>query len=586
MTSWLEYKGVKDFFGKAYLCERYRRTLESVVSVVRNLSLPFLLRNDGSRTEPELETVTLAVALALAEARKERNQRVTMLSRVAIPFWIVQTSETKSIILSAAAGSRQEFKFTDTKAATEIRKIVTSGVPQPEDVPAAVKRIEALLDKTDTITALLANLFPPASIVSAGSFITEADPSIKLNRLDMKANSSDALKRTEEFREVQKGAKLRVEAIESIKEAMTEKLGEHRRIVENLIAVERERWNLRIKTMEERTKQEISDAAKNRNKQNYDLREKTKMDLRAMTADFSRSANELEIFFNEALDSIRTARTRIGQQEDDIEGAVSIYKELAKTLTSRIQQINQPLKIMDEKSEKMLKSLHDITRESDTKKTSYEATYELQVKERNQKIDDTKKEMENKRQELNELYMRIKESCEICEQLVEERINTLQREYLDLMAWTLENDSIKGLMPLTLLDVEVFIAKYDGGSTQILTPCLTPDTEISLTARGKPISQELDKALIQSLNQWIRLDPTMKNAFVKSLQAGNVLLETKATQLLSEGLDTLVKRRLLDSTDKERFIALWSRYSSKCPKCGTATEEGAKFCQKCGQAFN
>jgi len=557
-----------------------------VLSMVRNLSLNFLLHKDGSRTEPEPETTTAAMALVLAEGRKERNQRVTMLSKIAIPFWIVQTSETKSIVLSAAASSRQEFKFTDTKGATEIRKIVTSGVPQPEDVPAAVKRIEALLEKTDVITVHLANLFPPFPIVSAGQFITESSRSAKPIRLDMKADSPDALKRTEEFREVQKAAKLRVETIESIKKAMSEKLGGHLRVLENLIAVERERGNVRIRTMEERTRQESGDAAKVRDKQIYDLREKTKIDLRAMTADFSRSANDLELFFSEMVESIRTARTKIGKEEDNIEGAVLIYRELAKSLSSKMQRSGQPLKVMDDKSDKILQNLHDITRESETKRASLEAAYELQVKERNQKLQGTKKEMEDKMRELDELYARIKESCERSEQLVDERITLLQKEYLDLMAWTLENDSINGLMPLTLLDVEVFVAKYDSGSHQVLTPCYTPETGTQLGARGKPISQELDDALIRSLNDWLRLDPTMKNAFVKSCQAGNLFMQSEATTLVTEGFDALVQRRLIQSTDKEKFLALWSKYSGKCPKCGTVNEKDAKFCQKCGLAFS
>jgi len=554
--------------------------------VVRNLSLHFLSRKEGLRTEPEADNITLAVALAMAEGQKAQNKRITLLSKISIPFWIVQTSETKSIVLSAAASTKQDLKFTDIKGVTEIRKIVTSGVSQPEDVPKAVAQIETLLEKTEIITVQLANIFAPGPIASVGQFIVESDPSTRLIRIDMKADSPDALKRTEEFREASQAAKVRVEAIESLQKVTNEKFGEHLRVLENIIAVETERWNLRIKTMEERTHQETVDLGKAKENQLYDLREKNKMDLRALTAAFSRSANDLEVFFNEILESIREARKRIGQKEDDIEGAVSIFKELATNLSSKIPQSDQPLKVMNDKSDNMLKRFSEIVKESENKKIPIEANYQSQIKERNQRLEDTKREMEKKMQEVAELHTRVKEAYERSKRLIEERIISLQKEYLDLMGWTLENDSVKGLMPLTLLDVEVFIVQYNGGSHQVLTPCLSPESDISLSTRGKPISNELDEALKHSMENWLSRDPTMKTAFDTACKAGNMLLTIQSSELLSDGLDALIRKRVIQSTDKERFETLWNSYARRCPKCGTAIEAGAKFCQKCGLAFN
>jgi hypothetical protein len=560
--------------------------LEQVVFVVRNLSLHFLSRKEGSRIEPETDSITLAYALAMAEGQKAQNKRISMLSKISIPFWIVQTSDTKSIVLSAAASTRQELKFSDIKGVTEIRRIVTSQVSQPEDVPKAVVQIETLLGKIDTITVQLANIFKPAPITSVGQFITESDPSARLIRIDMKAESPDALKRTEEFRNATQSAKLRVEAIESLQKVMSEKFGEHLRVLENIIAVETEKWNLRIRTMDERAQQETADLAKNRDNQLYDLREKTKMDLRALTAAFSRSANDLEVFFNEILDNIRETRTRIGQKEDDIEGAVSLFKELAAILPSKIKQSNQPLQVMNDKSDQMLKRFSEINKESENKKISIESNYQSQIKERSQRLEDTKREMEKKMQEVNEVHRRVKGAYEKSKSLIEERIISLQKEYLDLMAWTLENDSIKGLMPLTLLDIEVFVVQYDGGLRQVLTPSLTPESDISLSFRGKPISRELEEALKHSMDDWLSHDPSMKNAFDTACKAGNMLLIPQSSELLSEGLGALIRKRIIQSSDKERFETLWSRYAGKCPKCGTASEAGAKFCQKCGFAFS
>jgi hypothetical protein len=106
-----------------------------------------------------------------------------------------------------------------------------------------------------------------------------------------------------------------------------------------------------------------------------------------------------------------------------------------------------------------------------------------------------------------------------------------------------------------------------------------------MSTRGKSISQELDEALRQSLEEWMRLDPSVKSNFDNACKAGNLLLVSHSAELLMEGLQTLIRRRILQSTDKEKYEALWSKYTGKCPKCGTFTEVGAKFCQKCGFAF-
>jgi hypothetical protein len=554
--------------------------------VVRNLTLHYISRKEGSRLEPEKDSTTLAVAFLLAEGRKDRNQRVSMLSKISFPFWIVQTSETKSIVLAAAANTKQEFKFSDTKGATEIRRIMTSGVSQPEDVPSAMTKVESLLQKTDVLTIQLLNLFNSSPIASVGHFITEAEPAAKPIRLEMKADSPEALKRTEEFREVAKAAKVRVEAIESLQKVMDEKIGGHLKVLENLKAVEAERWNVRIKTMEERTRQECIELAKNEEKQLYDLREKTKMDLRALTAEFSRSVNDLESFFAKMIDDIRATRTQIGQKEDDVDSAVNIYKELATNLTSKIQHINQPLQIMADKSENMRRKSSEIVKAAEARRITLETSTKSQIEERNQRLADTKAEMQNKMHELDELQARVKNAFESGRKQIEERIMALQREYLNLMAWSLENETVKGLMPLTLLDVEVFIARYDGGSYLVLTPSYTPDSEFTMSTTVKSLNQEFDEALRQSLESWLRLDPSMKNNFDNTCNAGNLLLTSQSAELLADGLETLRQRKIIKNMDKEKYEALWNKYTGKCPKCGSTIETGSKFCQKCGFPTN
>ena len=80
----------------------------------------------------------------------------------------------------------------------------------------------------------------------------------------------------------------------------------------------------------------------------------------------------------------------------------------------------------------------------------------------------------------------------------------------------------------------------------------------------------------------MKSDPTFRDAFERACIKGNLFLNPESAKLFNEGLAILSRRNILQHPDKERFEALWSKESGKCPKCGTATEMGAKFCQKCG----
>ena len=550
--------------------------------VVRNLSLNYLYNRVGTRVETEPDSVGLAVALTSAESRKGGNPRIVSLSTVSFPFWIVQTSSTKSILLSAVSGVTQQFQFTDIQGASEIRRIVSSDVSQAEDIPVAVSKIKPLLERVETSTKEIANLMNPSAMVSIGKFITATDPSDRPNRIEMRTDSGSALKRTEEFRDVSEAAKLRIEATESLLKLVKEKLGGQMTILENLSKLEKDRWTERVKTMEARTEQEILELTKNKDDQLYNLREKHKMDLRAMTADFSRSASDLEQFYTQIVEDVREARTQIGQKEDDVDGAISVYNALTNSVRRSNQISNQPLDVMDTKKGDMQNRLVEAIKDYENKITQSETALESLIVDRGKRIDSTKTEMEQKTRELDDLKANVNAAVEKTEQAIESKVMKFQEEFLNLISWTLDNDSVNELAPLTLLDVRTYVAKYDSGSYEILTPSFIPEEGQSSIAAGKPLSQEFDETLTSMIGVWMKSDPTFKDAFERACIRGNVFLDPESSKLFNEGLVALSRRNLLQQADKERFETLWSRYAGKCPKCGTVTEMGAKFCQKCG----
>ncbi len=550
--------------------------------MVRNISINFLYKRVGTRVETEQDSVCLAVALASAESRKGGNPRIISLSRMSFPFWIIQTSPTKSILLSATSGAKQQFQFSDIKGASEIRRIVSSEVSQAEDIPVAVSKIEKLLERVETSTKVLANLMNPSSLVTVGKFVETADPSAQPNRIEMQTDSGAALKRTEEFREISDASKLRIEATESLQKLVKEKLGGQMTILENLSTLERKRWNDRVKTMQERTEHEILELTKNKDDQLYNLRDKHRMDLRAMTADFSRLAIDLEQFYTQIVEDIREARTQISQKEVDVEGAISVYNTLASTVRSNIGRSSKPLEVMDSKKDDLQNRVTVARKEYENEITQIENSLKSSITERGKRIESTKSEMEQKMRELDDLKANVNTAVEKTEQTIDSKIIKFQEEFLNLMSWTLDNDSISDLAPLTLLDVETYVAKYDSKSFEILTPSFMPEEGLSSIVAGKPLSEEFSEILVSSIGNWMKSDPTFKDAFERACIKGNVFLEPESDVLFNEGLATLIRRNIFQHADKERFETLWSRYAGKCPKCSTATEMGAKFCQKCG----
>ncbi|MFW9768951.1 MAG: zinc-ribbon domain-containing protein [Candidatus Thorarchaeota archaeon] len=551
--------------------------------MVRNLSLHFLYRKEGTRIEVEPEGVGLIDALVAAESLKGSSSRVASLSRVSFPFWLVQTSSTKSIILSASSSMIKQFQFTDIKGASEIRRIVSSEVTQSSDIPVAVSKIGPLLDQVDTYTVDLSGLIAPAAFVSVGRLIVASDPNAKPNRMEMRTDSGGALKRSEEFKEVSESVKRRTEATEAIKSLFKEKLGGQSSTLENLIELERKRWDERIKTMQERTAQEIVGLKEKRDDQYYNLGEKHKIALRALTADFARAANDLEQHFTQISEQIRDAKSKIGQKEDDVEGAISIYEDLVNNVRKTIERSNQPIEVMDRKREELEKRTVEARRNYEQEKTQAQSSLELQINDIQKRIEDTKSEREQNLRELDELRLNVNSVIEKAYKDVENKILKFQEEFLNLMSWTLDNNSINQLAPLTQLDIHTYVAKFDNDLYKVITPHFTPETWNSITpGAGVVLSREFDEMLTTSIDEWMKSDRSFKEAFDRACIKGNVFLDPEGEKMLAAGFESLSNRKLLGSSDIERYARLWYRYAKKCPKCSSELEAGAKYCNSCG----
>lgn len=550
--------------------------------VVRNLSLHYLYRREGTRVVVETESVGLIDAFALAESQRSGKQRLVSLSRVSIPFWIVQTSPTKSIVLSANSSIIKQFLFSEVKGSSEIRRIVSSEISQASDIPVAATKIEPLLDKIDTYTVEISNLVNPALVASVGMYIVASDPNAQPNRVEIRTDSGGALKRSEEFKEFSEAVRLRIEAAESLKSLLREKFGGQYSILENLISLERKRWDDRIRLMEERTNQEIMGLKKNRDDQLYDLGEKYKMNLRALTADFARAANDLEHHFTQISELIREAKTKIGQKEDDVEGAISVYENLANKVRGSIERSLDPIQVMDSKRVELEKRVDAARKDYEEEKMKAESSLESQLNERQKRIEDTKKEQEQNMKEFDELKLNARTVIDRTYHAVENKVIKFQEEFLKLMSWTLDNNSINELAPLTQLDIHTYVARYDNDMNKVIIPHYIPEGGSATLGASQPLSRELDEMLTSLIDEWMKSDQSFKEAFERSCIRGNVFLDPEGEKILTDGFESLNRRGLLGSSDIERYARLWYKYAKRCPKCSSELETGAKFCNKCG----
>ena len=113
--------------------------------MVRQITLDFLFREKENKLTVETEAAALAIAFILAESNKKGKASLKFLSPIAVPFWIVQISDTNSIVLSAIGESAFNVELSEDTATGPVKRILSTEVTRFEDIPAGVEKALPLL---------------------------------------------------------------------------------------------------------------------------------------------------------------------------------------------------------------------------------------------------------------------------------------------------------------------------------------------------------------------------------------------------------------------------------------------------------
>ena len=552
--------------------------------MVRQIALDFVYGKQDSR--PKSENVGLALAFALAESSKGTRKRIASLSHTSIPYWIVQVSERNSILLAAAGEPLQSIAFTESLASGEIRRVLSTEITEAKQIPEAVGNLLALLDKTELVTHRIRNLETPGPFTAQGKMVVELDPSAQPNRLKIRVDSQAALNISEDFQGLTSEASSRLNSMETLRKLVDEKMRSQLSTMEHVMVAEKGKWDQRARSMKEIAEIEMDDLKKKREDHIYELEEKHKMDLRAVTADFARAMTDIEQFFDGMIQRVRETRTKIGRMGNNVEGGINEQRSLVEYLTDTVPQYTGILERMNEKSEQVLKTMAEFEKALDEKSRETSQDADAQISQRKHRLVDFAMEQQQRQNELEDLEESVRAAVQSIEMAIDEKAVTLKNELDDLMALTLGNDSIKGLAPLTRLDVVTYVAFYDDGSFEIFTPCFLPEKHITTRVSHIPIDTSFDDHIKKAIANWEKADSSFADSFKRACTRGNILLKDGAEALLLDGLNKLQRKRLLQEDTKEKMKSLWQKYATRCPECGVKIESEAKFCQSCGAVLD
>jgi chromosome segregation ATPase len=550
--------------------------------VVRQIALDFVFREKGNKLVVDDDDIGLAMAVALAESNRKAKSKITQISPVAFPYWIVQVSDTRSVLLSAIGESSVTLEMSENTAIGPVRRIISNETSEIEDIPEAIEKALPLLGEIEPKVHHIKNLHQPEIFVAQGKRYVEVDPNANINTLEMKLDSQTALTVSEEFQCLVDDAATRLDSIDELHTLTKEKLTDRLNALDNVMAAELARWDKRFATQEksselkmERLKDRLSDKT-------YRIKDRRKKDEKSLVADFVRETAELERFFAKMMEDIKVTRGNIAGTAADIQEAVEMYRSLINDLTDTVRTFDDVSDSLNDYADASLQKVLDFDDGVATKIQEEEVSTDSQISELQSKMENLKEEMDEKRSELSKLKSKVTEAVDRIDSLVEKRREDLQIELQNITHLTMDNNSIQNLAPLTLVSIMTYVVTYNKGKPLVITPMVVPKDRFGLPFKHEPLDGDLDAFIQNSVKKLNKDSPSFKAALEEACSAGNVFQNPESGKTFNSGIDRLWTRQLLNEGVREKLKPLFTKLVGKCNKCGADIGTSGKFCPECG----
>ncbi|MFW9835121.1 MAG: zinc-ribbon domain-containing protein [Candidatus Thorarchaeota archaeon] len=551
--------------------------------MVRQITLDFLFKEKGNKLVTDTEETSLAMAFILAESNKKGKAKLKFLSPVAVPFWIVQISDTNSIVLSAIGESSMKMELSEDTATGPVKRILSTEIVRYADIPDGVDKALPLLRNVEPKVQQIRNVQKPDLFVTQGYRFREVDPNEDLNSLELKIDSQMALNASQEFQTLIEGARQRLDTMEGLRKITQEKLTDQRARMENAMTADMSRWEKRLNTQEESSKLRIVNLQERMSEKIYNLKDKHQKDRKTILAEFTRDSFEIEKFFTQVIEDIKIDRESLNQLE--LEEAIDKYRSMVDNLSMTVPTYTDVIRSLDDLADSSIARSGDLEFKLGEDIKKEEESVDDQIKEIQAKLEDMREEMSVKNQENKKIQEEVTDAIERMDSSVKKRVDALRRELERVQKLTLENDSVKGLTPLTLVHIHTWVATYTTGKPIVFPPIIMPEDRIGLPYSQIPLDTELEKFLRKTVNKQMKDSASFKTSFRNACVSGNILKKPESIKTFNKGIDNIFKRQLLKDGVRDKLEPFYTKLVGKCPECGAEITSSSKFCPECGKSL-